>query len=367
MSSLPFRKVTIVGVGLIGGSLAAAIRRKKLPLEISGVSRAQTIAKAVSNGLIDRGFRHEQLAEGVARADLIFLCTPIDVILDLLPRVAEAAPSSALVTDVGSTKERIVEAAAGRYDQGPYFIGAHPMAGSEKQGVDAADPFLFENATWVLTPEGNEPPELRQGLIELIQALGAQVLLMDAAVHDQIAAVVSHLPQLMAVALMNYAGSLNRENPFYLRLAAGGFRDMTRIASSPFDMWRDILNTNPDNIARAVNDFADVLRELGRDPSGGHLREAFGFAARTRLSIPRDTRGFLRPHFDVFVVVEDRPGVIAAISTALAEERINIKDIEVLKVREGEGGSLRLAFESESDRRRAIAVLGKVGFEARPR
>jgi prephenate dehydrogenase len=367
MNHLPFRNITIVGVGLIGGSLAAAMRRKELPVEITGVSSKRTIAKAISGGLIDRGFPHEELAAGVAEADLVFLCSPIDAIVNLLPKVAAAVPESALVTDVGSTKEHIVEIAAGHFGRGPYFVGGHPMAGSEKQGVEAADPFLFENATWVLTPTGEVPQQKLMGLNNLLQVLGAQVLLLDPQLHDQIAATVSHLPQLIAVALMNYAGRRNETNPFYLRLAAGGFRDMTRIASSPYDMWRDILQTNKENISRSIAEFLEVLESLRQQMAAGEIRELFDQAARTRLSIPKDTRGFLRPHFDISVVVEDRPGIIAAISTALAEAEINIKDIEVLKVREGEGGTLRLAFESDSDRERAIAILAGKGFKAQPR
>lgn len=365
--SRPFKRIAIVGVGLIGGSLAAAFKRKQVDLELAGVSSPRNIAAALSAGLLDRGYPREELPEALKGADLVVLCTPIDTILQLLPQVAAHAEQNAVVTDVGSTKSRIVKRAAELFGNGPFFVGGHPMAGSEKRGIEAADPFLFENATWVLTPADGVRTKQTAALSDLLREVGAQVLLMDPNLHDEIAAAVSHLPQLLAVALMNFAGRRNQENPFYLRLAAGGFRDMTRIASSPYEIWSDILKTNSKNIVNAIDGFIETLTNVRELVGADALQAEFELAARNRLSIPKDTRGFLRPHFDISVVVEDKPGVIAAISGDLAAAGINIKDIEVLKVREGEGGTLRLAFETEEDRANALQVLSRAGFEARPR
>jgi len=153
----------------------------------------------------------------------------------------------------------------------------------------------------------------------------------------------------------------------YLPLAAGGFRDMTRIASSPFGMWDDIFQTNGDKVREMVDSFIEQLKKVRGRIGTRALGEDFEAANIARASIPKDSKGFLHPLFDILVVVEDKPGVIAQISTELARNSINIKDIEVLKVREGEGGTLRLAFEREREAAEAIDLLGKLGYHARPR
>ncbi|KAA3656648.1 MAG: prephenate dehydrogenase/arogenate dehydrogenase family protein, partial [Chloroflexi bacterium] len=181
--------------------------------------------------------------------------------------------------------------------------------------------------------------------------------------HDQIAAVVSHIPQIMAVTMMNYAAKLNHDNPAYLKLGAGGFRDMTRIASSPFTIWKEILQTNYQNISFGLEQLIQELQKMKDLLSEPKMEQLFDEAAKNRLSIPKDSRGFLRPNFDIFVVVEDKAGVIAEIANILSAENINIKDIEVVKVREGNAGTMRLSLETERDRENAILLLNKNGFE----
>ncbi|MHB9030191.1 MAG: prephenate dehydrogenase dimerization domain-containing protein, partial [Candidatus Latescibacterota bacterium] len=211
------------------------------------------------------------------------------------------------------------------------------------------------------------PSETVDTFSRFIGEIGARVMVMNADLHDRIAAAVSHLPQLLAVTLVETVGKLNSDNAPYLRLAAGGFRDMTRIASSPFGMWDDIFRTNDDMVREMADAFIAQLQKV-RDRIGTPaLGEDFEVANVTRASIPKDSKGFLRPLFDVLVVVEDKPGVIAQIATELALNEINIKDIEVLKVREGEGGTLRLAFEREREAIDAVELLGQVGYKARLR
>jgi prephenate dehydrogenase len=229
-----------------------------------------------------------------------------------------------------------------------------------------ADALLFENAVWVLTPSGFVPKERFDALAGLIQTLGAHVLVLDPARHDRIAATVSHLPQMLAITLMNLVANQSDPDP-YLKLAAGGFRDMTRIASSPYAIWKDVFSTNRDLVDRLMDDFIAEFKLNRNRLSRDELEDQFTRSARSRLSIPKDTKGFLLTHYDASVQVEDRPGVIAEIALALAEARINIKDIEIVKVREGEAGTLRLSFESESERSRALAVLERIGFRARIR
>jgi prephenate dehydrogenase len=359
---LSLKNITIVGLGLIGGSLAAAFKRKKIASQLIGIDHKPVVEKALKCKLIQAGFGREELRQGIREADLIILATPIKAILALTPIIAEVAKPGALVTDVGSTKEEIVNTTMAHLPKDVYFLGGHPMTGSEKKGLKSADPFLFENAIYVLTKTPNVPNELVEAFVEMIEAIGSKVLFLSPKLHDEIAAVVSHLPQMLAVTLMHYASKLNKRNAAFLKLAAGGFRDMTRVASSPYELWADICKTNSENIKSAIDQFISELTVIKNLISDSKLESIFNEAAQSRLSIPRDTRGFLRPHFDLSVVVEDKPGMIAAISTPLAEQNINIKDIEVLKVREGDAGTLRLAFESEEEREQTLQLLVKKGF-----
>lgn len=368
-SMTPFKNIAIIGVGVIGGSLGLSFKRKIPGIRILGVSRKQTLDKALALGAIDQGFERQALESCLPKADLVFICAPISIIIEMLPKVAHAIRPGTLVTDVGSTKFEIIEKAKTCFKKDKYFIGGHPMAGNEGRSVEWADTLLFENATYVLTPSHKIPDALINHFINLIERIGAKTIMLDPQIHDQVAAAVSHLPQLLAVTLMNViaqSGS-QEESALFLKLAAGGFRDMTRIASSPYEIWKDIFQTNQENISSYIDTFIEHLRKMKNKLIQENLSEAFENAARNRLSIPHDTKGFLRPHFDLSVWVEDKPGEIAAISTKLAENRINIKDIEVLKIREGDSGTIRLSLETEADRQKAQKLLKEIGFTSRPR
>jgi prephenate dehydrogenase len=362
-----FDTIVIVGVGLIGGSFGLAVRRAFPGTRIIGVSSGAAVARALEVGAVTEGCGYEELVNVVPNADLVVLCTPINRIQGLLSLIAPHLRDGVLVTDVGSTKRSITAHATSTLPSGIHFIGGHPMTGSEKRGIDAADPFLFQNAIYVLCPTDTAPLREVERLSGFLGHIGASVVILNAELHDKITAAVSHLPQLLAVALVEYVGSLSVPDAPYLQLAAGGFRDMTRIASSPFSVWDDIFRTNDAAIRAAIDMFIDrlkLLRDRVGDPS---LGGDFEIANVTRASIPRDTKGFMRTLYEVLVVVEDKTGVIAAIAGELAAADINIKDIEVLKVREGEGGTLRLAFENEDAARQAVDILSRIGCTARMR
>jgi len=359
--------VTIIGMGLMGGSLAAAIKHKEPGITVTGVDYPKVIEKALSTGIADKGEPIKRISQAAADADLVFLCTPITVILDQLEPVLEACRPGTVVTDMGSTKARIVEKGRSLEQKNGVFIGGHPMTGREKNGIGNIDPLLYENCVYVLTPGPSTETQRVKHLAMLLERIGARVLFMQPGLHDRIAAFVSHMPQLLAVSLANLAGDHSGESSNYLRLAAGGFRDMTRIASSPWEVWQDIIESNTDEIAGAIDQMCEKLQDTKKLLAQNSLRREFENAAQYRLSIPRDTRGFLLPLYDISVSACDRPGVIAALSTALAREQINIKDIQVLKVREGESGVFRLALESEQDRQRSIELLTEAGFTARAR
>lgn len=363
-----FERIAIVGLGLIGGSFGLALKKKGFEGEIVGVDRQGNLEGAFFRKAIDKGFTREQMAEGLQNADLIFLCAPIHIIIEQLGEIGKYIKPGAVITDAGSIKRQIVQAAEQLLPSNCNFIGGHPMAGSEFKGVNAADFFLFENATWVLTPGKSVDVRKSKMLINMLEWIGAKVLVLDPQLHDEIAAAVSHLPQMAALSLMNLVAKQNvQKSDYFLKMAAGGFRDMTRIASSPYSVWEPICRSNIDMISIYIDAYIEELEKLKTLLAEKKLEDYFTFAAKNRLSIPTDTKGFIKPQFEISVNAEDKPGVIAKISSVLANNNINIKDMEVLKIREDEGGTFRLAFSTENDQQTAINLLKNQGFECRKR
>jgi prephenate dehydrogenase len=245
------------------------------------------------------------------------------------------------------------------------------MAGKEHNGVAYADALLFENATYVLCPPSGYDTETFaetfSDFVELIQQTGARVLVLDPQRHDRIAATVSHVPQLVAVALMNLAARSDEEDGAFLRMGAGGFRDMTRIASSPFGMWGDILDANHEAVATALDQLIEILRSQQRElqkPSSARLANDFEAARAVRRTIPKDMKGFLRPLVDVYVYAIDRPGFLAHLTRTLYDAGLNIKDMELLKIREGTGGTFRVSFADGTDADRGVETLNANGYTA---
>lgn len=356
-------------MGLIGGSLGLAWQRHRPDLTLVGYDRPEVLDDALRLSAIDE--RAAEPAAAVHDADLVVLAAPLAASLRLLEAIAPHLRPGTLVTDVGSVKRPVLAHARVVLPPENPFVGGHPMAGAERGGIAHADPLLFENATYVLCPTAPVSPgdfsAEHADFIDLIRLTGARLFLLDAERHDRIAAAVSHLPQLLAVALMNYAAGLGERDDAFLPLAAGGFRDMTRIASSPFAMWRDILVGNEGFILDALGGFATALQRLRHrlaEEDLDTLEEAFETAREVRETIPRDTKGFLRPLAEVYVHAEDRPGELVHITGALYEAEINIKDIELLKIREGTGGTFRLGFTTASLADAAVAALEQAGRRA---
>ena len=272
-------------------------------------------------------------------AEIVFLCTPVESILKLLPDVSRFILPHTIVTDVGSVKGVVQSCAKKYFASHGVFVGGHPMAGSEGSGIDTPTLFFFRMPPmfYVRSTGGKKI----QPLAALLKSIGARVLTMGAREHDRVAAAISHLPQLLAVSLMDNAAHKNRA-PRVLQLAAGGFRDMTRIASSPFHVWKDILFNNRDETSRALREFEKLLGEVRK---GLHQRslsdvgKKFIRAKSFRDSIPKNTKGFLHSLHDLFVWVDDKPGMLAKITATLFRSGININDIELLKIREGQGGT----------------------------
>ena len=368
---MPFTPSTIAlySVGLLGGSIGAGLKASGYSGRIIGLSSRSSIEKALSLGCIDEGHPYDALKDIIADVDCLFLCSPIRTIIRTIETLGGMSlPAGLIITDVGSTKSEISAAARRALPASVQFIGGHPMAGSEKSGVLASDPFLFQNAIYILTPGKNTPSPLVDDFAAFLERLlGCRRLILDCEVHDRVVAAVSHVPHLLAVALVNLARKTDNAAPGALKLAAGGFRDMTRIASAPYELWHDILLTNKASIRPLLEEFRNILGDMERGLMTDTLEPAFEDAVSTRGEIPMGTKGFITQPNDILVVARDQPGIIAKLSTEIARENINIKDIEVLKVREGEAGTIRMAFESQTIARKAVSILSGLGFTARER
>ena len=363
------QRVAIIGVGLIGGSLGLVWKKQAPGVRIVGFDAPATLDKALDMGALDEAALSAGAA--VSGADVIVLATPVQSVLQLLKNIAPHIRPGAVVTDTGSVKGLVASCAASALPSHALFVGGHPMAGSEGRGIDQADALLFENAAWVLCPPAAmDVAALKRdqaAFLALIEATGARVLTLPADRHDRIAAFVSHLPQLLAVALMNHVAQENGSDEAFLQLAAGGFRDMTRIASSPFDVWNDILSTNDARILEALDSFAERVRLVRGEIARGDmntLQDRFREARSTRETIPRNTKGFLQPLADVYVYAQDDPGELFSITKILYEASLNIKDIELLKIREGTGGAFRMGFAEDDIAAAAARTLNHAGYTA---
>ncbi len=278
---MKFNRLVIVGIGLIGGSFGLAARRCGLAREIIGVARRQsTLDKATLVGACD--WATADLTEAATGADLVLLAPPVGQMQSICAAIAPRLADGAIVTDAGSTKAEIVAACEPLFGRA-HFIGGHPMAGSEQSGVEAARADLFEGAKWILTPTPRTDDSATATLTALIERMGAQVLRMDAACHDEVLAVTSHLPHMTAAALMHVFGNLNDDNA--TQVVAGGWRDSTRIAAGSSEMWRDIALANRGALLNALDDLSADLarfRSALQAEDGAEIEEWLESAAQLR-------------------------------------------------------------------------------------
>lgn len=364
-------RISILGTGLIGGSLGLAWQEQRPNCTIRGYDRPEVLDTAEDRGAID-----EKAADpitAVEGADLVVLATPLATILKLLDAIADHLDEDTFITDVGSVKQPVLDQAADVLPDHAHFLGGHPMAGTEQSGIDHADPLLFENAVYALCLPQDQPDDALQGplapVMDLVADTGARPLHLAPAQHDRLTAAVSHLPQLLAVALVTTVADADDESPsnLALELAGGGFRDMTRIAASPFEMWRDILVGNESAIHDALSQFRRTLRGLRNRLIEGDLdalEDAFTEAREAREAVPSDTNGFLHSLTDVYVRAPDEPGVLNDLTGHLAAADLNVKDIELQTIREGTGGTFRLAFADGADADTAVEALRGADYDA---
>jgi prephenate dehydrogenase len=272
-SLVPFRRVAIIGTGLIGGSFAMALRRQFPEIGLVGFSQSGSAARAVARGAIDEAAA--DLASAVRGADLVYVALPIGATIEALGTIAKNAEQQALVTDAGSTKAAICQAARDQFRGDALFLGGHPMAGKEQSGIDQADPELFSGAPYVLMSiEAAADWRVKQ-FEEVVRRIGARPVWCDPDTHDWAVGIVSHLPQLVAVALAAVVDDETDETGLPLSLAGTGLQDTLRLAGSPYGVWRDILLTNSDNLSRALDRLAQSVEHLRTNLTERALEQEF--------------------------------------------------------------------------------------------
>ena len=274
---MPIRQITIIGNGLIGGSLGLALRKHKFAGRIIGSDRAPVLERAQEKGAIRGG--HTNPADAIHGSDVVVLATPVVAIIDLIERLGPGLPAKTLLTDVGSTKTEVTARASKVFGKsaGQRFLAGHPMAGKEQAGVEAADPDLFQGAAWFFTPFPEQ--DIYNGVcgefLDWVESIGARVATVPAAEHDQLCAWISHLPQMISTALAaSLVDEFGQDTPL---LEAGGraLHEMTRIASSPYSMWRDIAITNKANIADALLKLEQRLAHIRENLDSRELAAEF--------------------------------------------------------------------------------------------
>lgn len=272
-SAPPFRRVAIIGTGLIGGSFALSLRYHFPDISLVGFDRPEVLDRALARGTIQKAAAN--LEDAIREADLVYLALPVGAAIESLPAIANSAVPNALVTDAASTKRAVCKAAQALFAKGACFLGGHPMAGKEQSGIDHAETELFRGAPYALIGSQEHSDERCRNFAELLHEMGAKPVWCDADTHDWAVGIVSHVPQLLSVALARVVQDETDETGLPLSLAGQGLQDMLRLSGSSYAVWRDILLTNTDNVSRALDRLTQAVDFLRTHLSEKELEQEF--------------------------------------------------------------------------------------------
>jgi prephenate dehydrogenase len=364
-----FSKVGIIGTGLMGGSLALALISHPgvdhvVCYDISPETRKEARELCVCDEVV------ESAAEAAHDSDLIFIATPVGSIEKTFSEVSGSLKDGTIVTDVGSVKLPVIAAIEEILPEGIHYVGGHPMAGSEQEGVGSARADLYRDCYYILTPTDRTDADAFRRLHGLLTDIGSRVISMDPESHDRAMATISHVPHLLSLILMEIARKKQEKMKNLFTVAASGFRDMTRIAASSPDLWTDICMENSDFIlaglveyGEGIDELIDVLKRSDRD----RLRELFMAARRARndLSVKKGLE--IEELYEVTMPVPDQPGVISKVSTAVGSLGINIEDIGIVHPLEGETGILNLKILGHDKALKVNQELATLGYGVRMR
>lgn len=352
-----------IGLGLIGGSIARALKQFDNKIKIIAYDiQQETLLLARQEGIADE--ITEAIDNTFSQCDYLFLCAPVQKNDNQLSIVKEIMKPGCLLTDVGSVKTSIHEAVhAAGLDE--HFIGGHPMAGSERTGFVNSKASLLENAYYILTPTASVPARQLEAYRDLVSAMGAIPLILDYQKHDYVTAAISHLPHVVAASLVNLIRDHDSQDGIMKMIAAGGFKDITRIASSSAPMWQQICLTNGQNISSLLSDYIKALTEFQTaidisDKTA--LYEAFDSARIYRDSFINASSGPIKRSYRIYVDITDRTGSLAQVISLLADHKLSIKNIGITHNRESEDGVLKIEFYDDTAMTTAADTLRKSGF-----
>ena len=363
--------IGFIGLGLIGGSIARRLKKVRPDLTIMAYMRTRSkLEQANADGVVDVIL--DGIGPELSRCDLIFLCTPVEYNAQYLSALRPYLKPGALITDVGSTKTSIHQEIE-RQDLTDSFTGGHPMAGSEKTGYENSSDHLLENTYYIVTPPRDcrpdlpltQQPENVRRIVAVAQALGAIPLILDYREHDKIVAAISHLPHLIASSLVCLVKD-NDSSGVMKQVAAGGFKDITRIASSSPEMWQQICMTNTRPIADILRQYIDSLSEILKELENADspaIYSLFDVSRSYRNSITDRARGPIEPAYEFSVDVVDEIGAISTISVILAAKGISIKNIGINNNREQGEGALKIAFYDKASMDAAWERLSYYKYE----
>lgn len=357
------KKIGFIGLGLIGGSIAKAVRQYFPEYELLAFDKSkETLALAVQEGTIHTSC--SSIDENFRGCAYIFLCAPIAYNTAYLSQLKDFVGSECILTDVGSVKSSIHEEII-QLGLEENFIGGHPMAGSEKSGFVNSKPVLIENAYYILTPSAKVSPAKVDAYREFVTALKALPVVLDYEEHDYVTGTISHLPHIIASSLVNFVRDTDTKDELMKNLAAGGFKDITRIASSSPVMWQQICLKNKKNISQILEDYIGVLQEAKKavdEGSEGELYSLFEDSKDYRDSMPNSSAGPIKKSFALYCDIIDEAGGIATIATILASNNISIKNIGIIHNREFEEGVLRIEFYDGPSSNKAAELLKKYRY-----
>lgn len=357
-------KIGFIGLGLIGGTLAKTIRRIYPETVLTAFdSNRDTLEQAKADGILSQAC--DRIDDSFSGCSYIFLCAPVNKNALLLEQVKAYAGRDCILTDVGSVKASIHKK-INELDLAPFFIGGHPMAGSEKNGYEHATAYLFENAYYVISPTEAVPQAKITEFTEFIHSLGSIPLILPPASHDYITGAISHLPHILASSLVNVIKRLDNKAETMKAVAAGGFKDITRIASSSPVMWQEICMANRTQIIKLLNIFIASLEDIKSQISEQEetaILDFFQSAKEYRDSISILAKGPLPVIYELYCDLIDEAGGIAALAAILAGNHISIKNIGIIHNREFQNGVLRIEFYEEGACQRSVLLLRKYHYK----
>ena len=355
--------VGFIGLGLIGGSIAKALKKSDNTIYTIAYNRSKApLTQAVADKVIDEAAW--EIGEAFGKCDIIFLCTPVEYNSVYLEKVSKYISDGCIITDVGSVKGYIHKTVK-ELSLEANFIGGHPMAGSEKTGYDASSELILENAYFAVTPTSKTTQDKIDFYISLIEQMGAIPIVADPDTHDYAVAGISHVPHLIASGLVNMVRENDTPDELMKTLAAGGFKDITRIASSSPEMWSQICKTNKEQILIILQkyiDYMNLIKEYVESENKDAIYTMFEESREYRNSISIRTKGSLIQSHTIYCDIEDKEGALSSITTFLSDCHISIKNIEIIHNREYKQGALLIDFYDEDAKRNALTILKENGY-----